>query len=173
VNEHILAAIVPDDEAKSFLGIEEFDDAFAFADDLGRHAATETAAATATATAETAATAAEAATAIAVATATTAAKTAAAAIAAATAAVAESAAAAEAAITAAEAAVVSETVSFVPAATATVAFTPSVETHMPVLTLFVPANSNNQRAGARGATGLTRDNPARTAAPLPQKWCFS
>jgi hypothetical protein len=44
---------------------------------------------------------------------------------------------------------------------------------MPVLTLLVPANSNNQRAGARGATGLTRENPARTAAPLPQKWCFS
>src|SRR4051794_40074982 len=34
VNEHILAAIVTDDEAEAFLRIEEFDDAFAFANDL-------------------------------------------------------------------------------------------------------------------------------------------
>src|SRR5207237_10549885 len=52
VNEHILAAIVADDEAEALLPVEEFDDAFAFADDLGRHsAATAAAAAEATATA--------------------------------------------------------------------------------------------------------------------------
>jgi hypothetical protein len=54
VNEHILAAIVTDDEAEALLRIEEFDDALAFADDLRRHAA---ASATTSAAAETAASA--------------------------------------------------------------------------------------------------------------------
>jgi hypothetical protein len=39
VDEDIFAAIVADDEAEALLGVEEFDDALAFADDLGRHAA--------------------------------------------------------------------------------------------------------------------------------------
>src|SRR5205085_7165405 len=39
VYEHILAAIIADDEAEALLRVEEFDDAFAFADDLWRHAA--------------------------------------------------------------------------------------------------------------------------------------
>jgi hypothetical protein len=40
VDEHVLSAIIADDEAESFLRIEKFDDAFAFADDLGGHSAT-------------------------------------------------------------------------------------------------------------------------------------
>src|SRR3954466_12496536 len=66
VDEHVLAAIVPNDEAESLLAVEEFHDALGFADDLGGHAAAgaaaaETAAAaTATAAAITAATAAAA-----------------------------------------------------------------------------------------------------------------
>ena len=56
VNEHILAAVIADDEAEALLRVEEFDDAFAFANDLGRHSA-----ATAAAAAETAAAAAAAA----------------------------------------------------------------------------------------------------------------
>ena len=59
VHEHILAAIIANDEAETLLRIEEFDDAFAFADDLGgippppppHAAAAETAAATAAAAA--------------------------------------------------------------------------------------------------------------------------
>ena len=47
VHEHILAAIVANDEAEALLRVEEFDDALAFANDLGRHAATRAAAAAA------------------------------------------------------------------------------------------------------------------------------
>jgi hypothetical protein len=39
VYEHVLAAIVADDETESLLRIEKFDDALAFADDLRRHPA--------------------------------------------------------------------------------------------------------------------------------------
>jgi hypothetical protein len=57
VDEHVFAAVVANDEAESLLRIEEFDDALAFADDLGRHsaaasAATAEAAATTTTTTE-------------------------------------------------------------------------------------------------------------------------
>ena len=55
VHEHILAAIVTDDEAEALLRIEEFDDALAFADDLRGHSATTAAAAKAAAAAATAA----------------------------------------------------------------------------------------------------------------------
>jgi len=54
VHEHILAAIVTNDEAEALLAVEEFDHAGAFADDLRRHAAA-TAASTATTEAATAA----------------------------------------------------------------------------------------------------------------------
>lgn len=57
MHEHVFAAIVTDDEAKTLLTVEELDGASAFSDDLGRHAAATTAAA-----AKTAATTAEAAT---------------------------------------------------------------------------------------------------------------
>jgi hypothetical protein len=127
VDEHVLAAVIADDEAEALLRIEEFDDTFAFADDLRRHAATataETAAATAPAAEPTAcATAAIAAGALAEAAST------AAAIAAA------SAARAGIAATFLESASVSKTcffekpVALIPAATATIAFAPSIETH--------------------------------------------
>ena len=39
VHEHILAAVIANDEAEALLRVEEFDDALAFADDLGRHSA--------------------------------------------------------------------------------------------------------------------------------------
>ncbi|MBB4640216.1 hypothetical protein HNQ99_000504 [Rhizorhapis suberifaciens] len=42
VNEYVLAAIVPDDEPKTFLAVEEFYDAFAFAHNLSWHSATAT-----------------------------------------------------------------------------------------------------------------------------------
>src|SRR4249919_4244421 len=58
MNKHVLTAIVADDEAEALLRIEEFDDAFAFANDLRRHSAT---AATSAAAAESTAAAAAAA----------------------------------------------------------------------------------------------------------------
>jgi len=68
MHEHILAAIVTDDEAEALLPVEEFYDALAFANDLGGHpapTAATTAAEAATAAAETAAATATAAEAIA------------------------------------------------------------------------------------------------------------
>jgi hypothetical protein len=143
VNEHILAAIIADDEAEAFLRIEEFDDALAFANDLrGHSAATATAAAEATATAAAAAK-----------TAATAAVTAAAAAAAITAAAAEAAAVTIAAASAAAVAAAllkstaefaecwlfAETFALVSTATTAVAFAPSIETHEPS-ELSLPAN---------------------------------
>ncbi|MDR2858228.1 MAG: hypothetical protein LBV50_10340 [Novosphingobium sp.] len=43
--EHILAAFIALDETEALVGVEEFDDTLALADDLGGHAATTTAAA--------------------------------------------------------------------------------------------------------------------------------
>jgi hypothetical protein len=115
VNEHVVATIVADDEAESFLRIEELHDALAFADDLRGHSPA-AAEATASAAAESAAIAA---------------------VASATVAAAESAAVRPLAESAPilESAPVTvtvfseEPVALVPAATAPIAFTPSVETH--------------------------------------------
>jgi hypothetical protein len=133
MDEHVLAAIVTDDETEALLRIEEFDDALAFADDLRGHSTT--AAASAAAEAAASATAAKASTSAAAKAATVAEATAAAAAAAA--AVTESAAAAiatallettAAEFTAAEI-LFAETFALVAAAPSAVAFTPSVETH--------------------------------------------
>jgi hypothetical protein len=118
VDEHVLPAVIADDEAESLLGIEELHHALPFADDLGRHASTaaaETAAIAAAAAAEPAA--------------------------AVTAAAAESAAIAKAPASASKAAAILESAAFtvtvfseepvalVSSATAAVAPTPSIETH--------------------------------------------
>ena len=63
VDEHVLAAIVANDEAETLLRVEELDDALAFANDLRGHSATAAAAATETAAAAAAAAAITAATA--------------------------------------------------------------------------------------------------------------
>jgi len=131
VDEHVLAAVVTDDKAETFLRIEEFYDAFAFANDLGRHTST-TAAAAAEATA--ASTAAEAASASAAEAATV--------TVAASASASESAAVAKATTTAEAAAfletpaeftreivVAAETVALVATATAALTLAPSIETH--------------------------------------------
>jgi hypothetical protein len=119
VDEHVLPAVIADDEAESLLGIEELHHALPFADNLGRHAST--------AAAETAAIAAAAA--------------AADPAAAVTAAAAESAAIAKAPASASKAAAILESAAFtvtvfseepvalVSSATAAVAPTPSIETH--------------------------------------------
>jgi hypothetical protein len=52
VNENVFAAIIAYDEAEALLGVEEFDDALAFANDLGGHPAAAAAKSAAAATAE-------------------------------------------------------------------------------------------------------------------------
>jgi hypothetical protein len=132
VDEYVLAAVVTDDEAETFLGIEELYDALALADDLGRHSATRAAATKAAA----AIAAAEAA---AIAKATAAAATAA--VAAATAgaeatAIAKSTTVSGTRIKSAEL-VAAETFTLVTPATTAVTLAPSIETH---------ARSNSLRA---------------------------
>jgi CCR4-NOT transcriptional regulation complex NOT5 subunit len=150
VNEHILAAVIANDETETLLRIEELYDALAFADDLGRHSAATAATAAAT---EAAATAAAKATASAAAEAitATAAATAEAITAAAAKAIAAAAVSTAAAATTSKAAAVSETaaiteatafttekiVALVTAATTAVPLTPSIETHAR-LNSFVP-----------------------------------
>ncbi|MDB5700651.1 MAG: uncharacterized protein JWL66_850 [Sphingomonadales bacterium] len=128
VHEHVLSAIIANDEAETLLSVKELYDAGAFTDDLGRHAATS--AATGTAASETA-TAAAAKPAAAVAAAKAIAAAAAEAITA-TAAAAETVAAASksAAVAAAAAAfIAAETVALVASASAAFTATTSIETH--------------------------------------------
>jgi hypothetical protein len=147
VHEHILAAVIADDEAEALLRVEEFDDALAFADDLGRHSAT-TAATKATATAA----AAESTTAAAVTAATAAAEAAAVAIATAATSAAEAAAFLIAAAEITCEIVFAETVALVAAAPAAVPLAPSIETHAPSEYLSPPTPQTNA-LGPNGATG--------------------
>ena len=150
MDEHVLAAIVADDEAEALLAVEEFDDALGLADDLGRHAA----AAAGAAAAEPAAAAATAAAAIAAAAAAAAEPVAAAAIAAATAAEAVAAAPfSESA--AAEVAVFTETVALVSAAPAALSAAPSVETH-PFYILSCARSPVKTTAPGKARNGLWR-----------------
>jgi hypothetical protein len=173
VNEHILAAIVTDDEAKTLLRVEEFDDALALADNLGGHSATAAAAKTtaAAATAEAAAaTAAEAAAAATV-------STAAAAAAAEAAAIAKPATVAEATTVAkatgeASAIFCTETVALVTAATTAVTLTPSIETHGNPNSL-VPRNQLTNALGLRRNRPNAQNRSARTERSLHEKWRLS
>jgi hypothetical protein len=153
VDEDVFAAIVTNDEAEALLRVEEFDDAFAFANDLRRHSS-----AAAAPTAKTAATAAAAAESTAAATAeaitTTAAEATAVAITAASSAAAEAAALLEAAtkITC-ETLFAAETFALVAAAPAAVAFAPSIETHEPSVLKVSPPTPETNALGPNGATG--------------------
>jgi hypothetical protein len=143
MHEHIFAAIVTNDKAKSFLSVEEFYNARAFANDLRGHATTGTAATTAAKTAAATA-AAETTTATATESVTaTAAKAIAAATATATAEPVTAAAGKAAAITtaaAAAAAFVTETVAFITSASAAITAATFIETHaVPVLSSKSPA----------------------------------
>jgi hypothetical protein len=157
VNEHILAAIVADDEAEALLRVEEFDDAFALADDLRGHAAT-------TAAAEAAASAA-AAKATATATAAEAATVAVTAAAAEPAAVTESAAAAEAAALLESAALFAETLfaetfALVATASAAIPFAPSIETHACPNFLFARLTNKPTRSGQKAQPVMARSTHA-------------
>jgi len=159
MNENVLTAIVTDNEAESLLAVEEFDDALALADDLGRHARTAEATATtaaAAATAEsTAATAAVAATATAIAITTTGVTTA------------ETVAAAEAAILISAVVLFAETVALVSAAPAALAATPSVKTHA-LVNFQAPKILSEPPRWAERANGLGAKNGAPSF-PIDQK----
>src|SRR6185437_10318367 len=166
VDEHVLTAVIADDEAEALLRVEEFDDALAFANDLRRHSAT-------AAAAEPAATAATAA----IAAATAAAESAAVAAVATTAAAAESAtvtvaAAAAKAAAFLESAVIAkslfaEAFAFIPTATATVSFAPSIETHN--LPNSLARLSSNQRARAKWRNRSWRVIHSRTVHAITAK----
>ena len=165
VHEHVLAAVIADDEAEALLRVEELYDALAFADDLGGHSATATAAAAtkaaaAAAAAETAAAAAEAiaaATATAAATAAAAEAITAAAVSTAAAATAKAAAVGESAAIAVAAASLTteEIVALVTAATTAVPLTPSIETHTRPNSLC-PQSLRTNALGPKSATGQAR-----------------
>jgi hypothetical protein len=165
VHEDVFTAVIADDEAKSLLGIEEFYDAFAFANDLRWHSAT-VAAATA---AETAATpAAE--------TATTAA-----AVAATITAVAATAAAAvtpatgtwactpflKAKISTAERFFAEHIVALVTTTTAAIPFAPFIETHL--VRTSLPESSKTTALGLLGATGRARKPLTHRSRPYSKK----
>ncbi|MCC4252122.1 hypothetical protein LL251_06760 [Sphingobium naphthae] len=144
--------MVAHDEAESLLPVEEFDDALAFADDLGGHAATTAAAAAKAATTAAAATKA-AATAAAEAAAVTAAETAT--IAAETAAATKAAAITAETTTAKTAAaliveiVVAETVALIPAAPAAAT---SIKTHALLVTFASPQDQSDKHVGRMTCT---------------------
>jgi hypothetical protein len=159
VDEHVLAAVVAHDKAEALLRVEEFDDAFAFADDLRGHSATG------------AATKASASAAAAIATASATAAAEAAAIAKAPAAVSTTAAAAVAASFLKTTTLVGESVStteeivaLVPTASAAVTFAPSIETHA-CSNFRMPQQTKTNALGPR-RNRSRRDSHSRTVHSL-------
>jgi hypothetical protein len=152
MHEHVLAAIVANDEAEALLSVEELYDAGAFTDDLGGHAAATATEPAAAAAAETTAAAAEAAT-------TAAAISTAAAAVTTTAAAAEAITAAKAAATEATAAEISaaaakfvtaEIVALVTAATTTIATATFIETHALFVFPVRPVSHSRAKASDDG-----------------------
>jgi hypothetical protein len=168
VHEHIFATVIANDEAEALLRIEEFYDAFAFADDLRRHstttagsAAAESTAAAATAESVTAAAESTAASTVAESAAAAAEPVTAAAISTATAAAATESVTATAGETSAIAVAAAFTttekiVAFVTAATTAVPLTPSIETHIRLKSLC-PQTFRTNALGPKSATGHMRD----------------
>jgi hypothetical protein len=161
VDEHVLPAIIPHDEAEALLRVEEFDDSLAFADDLRGHsaaacaAAAEAASTTAAAAEATSATAAAAeAAAVTVAAATAAAEAATVAVAATTAAATTAAAEAAALLKTAKLLeiVCAETFALVAAAPSAFSFAPFIETHIRPNSIC-PLTPETNALGQKGATG--------------------
>jgi hypothetical protein len=161
VDEHVLPAIIPHDEAEALLRVEKFDDSLAFADDLRGHsaaacaAAAEAASTTAAAAEATSATAAAAeAAAVTVAAATAAAEAATVAVAATTAAATTAAAEAAALLKTAKLLeiVCAETFALVAAAPSAFSFAPFIETHIRPNSIC-PLTPETNALGQKGATG--------------------
>jgi hypothetical protein len=171
MDEHVLAAVIANDEAEALLRVEELYDALAFADDLRGHSAiTATAAATKAAAATTAAAEATA-TAAAVAAATTAAiaegrpvaeASASAAVAAAAAALLKSYLIAEIAFFA------EDIVALVTTAATAVPLAPSIETHEPS-ELLLPAYPKKPTRSGQMARPVAARNHSRTVHALTLK----
>ena len=161
MDEHVLAAVIANDEAEALLRIEEFDDALAFADDLRGHPATGAAASAAEAAAAAATEATASAAAIAAGTTAEAAAVTVTAAATAAAIASTSAAAVAAALleTAAEITCetffAAETFALVATATPALAFAPSIETHN--RPYFLARLSKTNALGPNGATGHARN----------------
>jgi hypothetical protein len=160
MDEHVLTAVIANDEAKTLLRIEEFDDALAFANDLRGHSAT----AAGTAAAKTAATAAAEATATAAASAITESRP-----------VAEPSAPATAAAALlkpyliAEIALFAEDiVALVATAATAVSLAPSIETHEPS-ELLLPAYPKKPTRSGQMARPVTARNHSRTVHALTLK----
>jgi hypothetical protein len=172
MDEHVLAAVIANDEAETLLRVEELYDALAFADDLRGHSATTATAAAAKAAAATAAAAeATAAAAAAVAAATTAAITegrpvaeasASAAVAAAAAALLKSYLIAEIAFFA------EDIVALVTTAATAVPLAPSIETHEPS-ELLLPAYPKKPTRSGQMARPVAARNHSRTVHALTLK----
>jgi hypothetical protein len=172
MDEHVLAAVIANDEAETLLRVEELYDALAFADDLRGHSAT-----TATAAATKAAAAAAAAEA-------TAAAAAAAVAAAATAAITEGRPVAEASASAAVAATAAallksyliaeiaffaeDIVALVTTAATAVPLAPSIETHEPS-ELLLPAYPKKPTRSGQMARPVAARNHSRTVHALTLK----
>jgi hypothetical protein len=162
VDEDVFAAVIADDEAEALLRIEEFYDALALANDLGRHSSASAAAAAAETTATAAATKA--------ATAATAEATAAAAAIAATSTAAAAVAAAllEAAKISAESWFVTEPVTLVAAAPAAVALAPSIETHAPSELIAARLPLKPTRSGQMAKPVMMRKTTHAPCVPLQE-----
>jgi hypothetical protein len=173
MDEHVLAAVIANDEAETLLRVEELYDALAFADDLRGHSATTATAAATKAAAATAAAAAEA-------TATAAAVTAAAATATITEGwpVAEASASAAVAATAAAllksyliaeiAFFAEDIVALVTTAATAVPLAPSIETHEPS-ELLLPAYPKKPTRSGQMARPVAARNHSRTVHALTLK----
>jgi hypothetical protein len=172
MDEHVLAAVIANDEAETLLRVEELYDALAFADDLrGHSAATATAAATKAAAATAAATAEATAPAAAVAAAATAAITEGRPVAeaSASAAVAATAAALLKPYLIAEIAFFAEDiVALVTTAATAVPLAPSIETHEPS-ELLLPAYPKKPTRSGQMARPVAARNHSRTVHALTLK----
>jgi hypothetical protein len=171
MDEHVLAAVIANDEAETLLRVEELYDALAFADDLRGHSAATATAAAAKAAAATTAAAEATATAAAVAAATTAAITegrpvaeasASAAVAAAAAALLKSYLIAEIAFFA------EDIVALVTTAATAVPLAPSIETHEPS-ELLLPAYPKKPTRSGQMARPVAARNHSRTVHALTLK----
>jgi hypothetical protein len=171
MDEHVLAAVIANDEAETLLRVEELYDALAFADDLRGHSATAATAAATKAAAATTAAAEATATAAAVAAATTAAiaegrpvaeASASAAVAAAAAALLKSYLIAEIAFFA------EDIVALVTTAATAVPLAPSIETHEPS-ELLLPAYPKKPTRSGQMARPVAARNHSRTVHALTLK----
>jgi hypothetical protein len=168
VDEHVLTAVIANDEAEALLRVEEFDDALAFTNDLGRHSATTAAAETAAATAAAAAEATAPAAAVTAATAAVTEGRTVTIAAATTAAAAVSAALLKPYLIAEIAFFAEDIVALVTTAATAIPLAPSIETHEPS-ELLLPAYPKKPTRSGQMARPVAARNHSRTVHALTLK----